>query len=843
MPNTSLKPFIFNANDLSFLLNNINFRPLFTSTGTAIINWNGVGPVYDGHGAQIWDGTVLTAAQALAQYGSSYTAVTSSIGLRDVTGLNNNLNLVNAQYGTVDQEFLRTVEADYTIDGHGHVYQGNETGAYWANGTFATQFGGAGGFTQPVGTSTDYTVTVDGNGVATMNDIVDYTPRMISLTITTGGVVFQQAPGGGIAHDPNGVAIVTDWGVLGDIGILDTQPRFAGSPGEGEYFIGAQNPGVSPTNGWFTLFGQFFDHGLDLISKNSGHTIKITFAADDPLYGMIGPDGRPATSITISRADTHGVDANGDPTYINHTSPFIDQSQTYGSHSDVTEFLREWVLDPATGTYHAGMNLFNGETLAEAWTRPDGTTTHETLPTLNELRAHVIATGRVDISWEDVSDFNGSGQALILDSNPRFDDVHLMKGDAAQDAAVNAAIASLDALVKLQFGATSTFEINATTHKLTLFMENLPVGTPPGTPQTLEGASALYPFVNFANFGITLPAGAEHNAVGTILMASVGDHYIAGDGRVNENFGLTSIHHVWHEEHNFQVGNLTAAISKEADARVGALGDGTFDQAYMAQWQSSDTATTHWDAATGNYRYNVTGNVLTDNVIAWDQDKVFNAAKLVVEMEYQHVAVDQYARTVTPDIKEFVGYTAGADPSVSLEYAQSIFRFGHSQLRETIDTIDPTHGLTGRITGYALEAAFLNPDKYADLGPAAIALGMTHQQGNEIDEFITPALNQGLLGQPLDLAAINIARGRDVGIPALNEFRVAIGLRAYDSWADYGANMIHPESLVNFIAAYSFDGDLTKAGAIIGLSDGSITEGDARSNGLHFRRGVRLFEW
>jgi Ca2+-binding RTX toxin-like protein len=617
---------------------------------------------------------------------------------------------------------------------------------------------------------------------------------------------------------------------LGDIGILDTQPRFAGTPGEGEYFVGAQNPGVGPTNGWFTLFGQFFDHGLDLISKNSGHTIKITFAADDPLYGMIGPDGRPATSITISRADTHGVDANGDPTYVNHTSPFIDQSQTYGSHSDVTAFLREWVLDPATGTYHAGMNLFNGETLAQAWTRPDGTITNETLPTLNELRAHVVATGRADISWEDVSDLHGSGQALILDSNPRFDDAHLMKGDTLQDAAVNAAIASLDALVKSQFGANSTFEINATTHKLTLFMENLPVGTPVGTPHTLDGASALYPFVNFANFGITLPAGADHNAVGTILMASVGDHYIAGDGRVNENFGLTSIHHVWHEEHNFQVGNLTAAISKEADARVGALGDGSFDQAYMAQWQSSDSGTTHWDAATGNYRYNA------GNGIAWDQDKVFNAAKLVVEMEYQHVAVDQYARTVTPDIKEFVGYTSGADPSISLEYAQSIFRFGHSQLRETIDTIDPTHGLTGRITGYALEAAFLNPDKYADLGPAAIALGMTHQQGNEIDEFITPALNQGLLGQPLDLAAINIARGRDVGIPALNEFRVAIGLRAYDSWADYGANMIHPESLVNFIAAYSFDGDLTKAGAIIGLSDGSITEGDPAAMGYTFEQ-------
>ena len=27
-------------------------------------------------------------------------------------------------------------------------------------------------------------------------------------------------------------------------------------------------------------------------------------------------------------------------------------------------------------------------------------------------------------------------------------------------------------------------------------------------------------------------------------------HFIAGDGRVNENIGLTAVHHVFHSEHN-----------------------------------------------------------------------------------------------------------------------------------------------------------------------------------------------------------------------------------------------------------------------------------------------------
>ena len=28
------------------------------------------------------------------------------------------------------------------------------------------------------------------------------------------------------------------------------------------------------------------------------------------------------------------------------------------------------------------------------------------------------------------------------------------------------------------------------------------------------------------------------------------EHFMAGDGRVNENIGLTAVHHVFHAEHN-----------------------------------------------------------------------------------------------------------------------------------------------------------------------------------------------------------------------------------------------------------------------------------------------------
>ena len=79
-----------------------------------------------------------------------------------------------------------------------------------------------------------------------------------------------------------------------------------------------------------------------------------------------------------------------------------------------------------------------------------------------------------------------------------------------------------------------------------------------------------------------------------------------------------------------------------------------------------------------------------------------------------------------------------------------------------------------------LIAAFLNPLAFAASGPTpeeatgAIVRGVTRQTGNEIDEFVTEALRNNLLGLPLDLPSINLARGRDAGIPSLNAARAQI---------------------------------------------------------------------
>ena len=88
-------------------------------------------------------------------------------------------------------------------------------------------------------------------------------------------------------------------------------------------------------------------------------------------------------------------------------------------------------------------------------------------------------------------------------------------------------------------------------------------------------------------------------------------------------------------------------------------------------------------------------------------------------------------------------------------------------------------------------------------------MGMSDQVGNELDEFVTDTLRNNLLGLPLDLAAINMPAAATTGIPSLNILRRQLfattndaSLKPYASWVDFGQNLKHPESLVNFVAAY-----------------------------------------
>ena len=852
-----IKNFVITANDTTFLDQQTNVPIVrvvqYLPDGTPIYGYTDpnttVGTVALG---VLGSFDLMTSAwasylpQVVVPGGSTAAGIADPFGLRNVQGLFNNVSSPNnAAWGAAFYAFARNSNADYS-----HY----ATGGVDLSKQYANPF-----------------VSVN-----------DSTPRMISQLVDSYAAlerVEAAAPG-----------TFTDHAVYQITDLTTGQPQVGGYDANGNPLAGGlyfrddfvrnlNTLSGDPTlTGWSVLFGQFFDHGLDFIGKGGnttngvGSRIYIDLDPTDPLYDpahgvtrfsipratvanpeAAGPDGMFRTADDILSPGLDGKYGTADdiigptnPAYINHSSPYIDQSQTYGSDDDVTNLLREWVKDPVSGQYVPGMYLFDGTTLAAPWERPnaDGTVTltKATLPTLNELRAHVAATGRDDISWSDIGNFrarDASGHLLDLDATtlglqakltdhalladflPRLDAAHLFKDP----------LAAIAGHVDLLAGFA-------------------------GVSRPASGSDPAARYVNdYLNIqsGQPTPLGADPaNAalVGEILLRSIGDHYVAGDGRVNENFGLTSVHHVWHENHNWQIDNFIESIRAQQAA------DPTKTYAHAWQVAIGGQGGQPLTDAAGNY-------VDGQGRISWNAEKMFQTALFINQMEYQHVAIDQYARGHSPNIPAFVMYDSSVNPDVTLDYSQVAFRFGHSQLREVIDTLDPNGSLTAAVTHYSLEQAFLNPAGFATVGPTAIAHGMSRQAASEIDEFVTPALQQKLLGLPQDLAAINIARARDLGMPTLNNLRrelstgmatqlavlqkklldgaaanggvvdpslretidktiaLKAGLQPYASWTDFGNNIQHPESLANFIAAYSFNGDLAKAEAVVSLTGGT----------------------
>ncbi len=124
---------------------------------------------------------------------------------------------------------------------------------------------------------------------------------------------------------------------------------------DGTIFVPNEAPdeGLSaPFNTWFTFFGQFFDHGLDLVNKGGSGTVVVPLQPDDPLYVPGGHTNFLMLTRATNDPGPDGIQGTADDVrdHNNQTTPFVDQNQTYTSHPSHQVFLREYTPDgDATG--------------------------------------------------------------------------------------------------------------------------------------------------------------------------------------------------------------------------------------------------------------------------------------------------------------------------------------------------------------------------------------------------------------------------------------------------------------------------------------------------------------
>ena len=215
------------------------------------------------------------------------------------------------------------------------------------------------------------------------------------------------------------------------------------------------------------------------------------------------------------------------------------------------------------------------------------------------------------------------------------------------------------------------------------------------------------------------------------------EFFAAGDTRVNEQNGLTSAHTLFLREHN--------RIAEEIGNRI----------------EQGDASIL---------------NLLEDSGLETG-DFIYESARKVVGAELQFITYNEYLPLLLGDsaLGGYSGYNTSVNPTISVEFANVSFRLGHSQLSNEIQRVDSN----GNSNSIALQDAFFDPQKIKDNGVDSLLAGLPTQIAQEVDNLLVDGVRNFLFGAEtggFDLAAVNIQRGRDVGLPSYNDARRGFGL-------------------------------------------------------------------
>lgn len=227
----------------------------------------------------------------------------------------------------------------------------------------------------------------------------------------------------------------------------------------------------------------------------------------------------------------------------------------------------------------------------------------------------------------------------------------------------------------------------------------------------------------------TFSGGQLKTSGDNLLPVNEAGFFLAGDVRVSENPELTSLHTIFLREHN------------------------------------------------------ATAQRLAQQNPSWSDEQLYQQARAWVIAEIQVITYKEWLPTVLGSnaVGLYRGYKANINPAISNEFATAAFRFGHSLLGDDIEFLG-NNGLPIR-DEVSLAEAFFNTSLVKENNVDPILKYLASDPSSELDTRIVDSVRNFLFGPPgaggLDLASLNIQRGRDHGLADLNATRVAFGLPRY----------------------------------------------------------------
>ena len=243
--------------------------------------------------------------------------------------------------------------------------------------------------------------------------------------------------------------------------------------------------------------------------------------------------------------------------------------------------------------------------------------------------------------------------------------------------------------------------------------------------------------------------------------------FLAGDHRANEQLGLLAMHTIWVREHN-RIASELLRLNQ------------------------------HWDA-----------------------DTIYHETRKIVGAQLQHITYVHWLPKVIGNygmqmLGPYRGYNASIDAGILNEFGTAVFRFGHTMINPVLfrlnETMQPTrHG------DLPLHKAFFAPWRLVEeggvdpllrglFGRAAKKLKPTQLLNTELTEKLFALAHE----VALDLASLNIQRGRDHGLPSYNHYRKLCGLRYAESFDDFSREIQSSQARKRLEKVYKHPGKINK---------------------------------
>lgn len=173
-------------------------------------------------------------------------------------------------------------------------------------------------------------------------------------------------------------------------------------------------------------------------------------------------------------------------------------------------------------------------------------------------------------------------------------------------------------------------------------------------------------------------------------------------------------------------------------------------------------------------------------------EDIYQRVRALVAAEMQVITYQEFLPTLLGrNFPRYNGYKPNVNASISNEFATAAYRFGHTMLSPELLRLD-AEGNEVANGHLSLQNAFFVPNEIINHDIDSLLRGLSQGKAQKIDRKIVDDVRNLLFGAPgaggLDLASLNIQRGRDHGLGSYVETRKAMGLRAVNSFSDISSD-------------------------------------------------------